>query len=108
MSINRRHHPKKIERKNILYLNLKREYFDKILAREKLREYRNNTPYYHSRIGQKRGVIKYIWFMNGMHANARQMLVVCEKIQLNRQKYILYLGAIISADPKQIKNLRLN
>ena len=94
----------------ILYLNLETEYFDEILEGDKTSEYRDRTIYYHSRIGTKTHLIKYIWFMNGMNTNSRQMLVEFQGLDSqdprSRREYVLKLGRIVTLDPKKIVRIR--
>ena len=89
----------------ILFLNFKKEWFDKIMNLEKGEEYRDRTRYYFSRIWRKKDSIKKIWMMNGMHKNARQMLVKLNGIVLETDRYVLKLGEIISKDNKEIDDL---
>ena len=98
------------KRTTILYLNLETEYFDEILEGDKTSEYRDRTCHYHSRIGTKTHLIKYIWFMNGMNTNSRQMLVEFQGLDSldprNKREYVLKLGRIVSVDPPKITRIR--
>ena len=98
------------KRTSILYLNLEAEYFDEILEGVKTSEYRDRTKYYHTRIATKTHLIKYIWFMNGMNTNSRQMLVEFQGLDSqdprSRREYVLKLGRIVTLDPKKIVRIR--
>ena len=91
-------------------MNLEAEYFDKILRRQKFSEYRDRSYYYLSRIGSKKHIIKYIWFMNGMDTNSRQMLVEYHGLDnqdpRSTHEYVLKLGRVVSVDPQVITTIR--
>ena len=93
-----------------MYLNLEAKYFDEILEGDKTSEYRDRTYHYHSRIGDKIHLIKYIWFMNGMNTNSRQMLVEFQGLDnqdpRSKKEYVLKLGRIVSVDPQKIARIR--
>ena len=72
---------------------------------EKFDEYRDRTSYYFSRIERKKDMIRYIWMMNGMHSNARQMLLEFKGLVITRKTYILRLGRIISTDTQHITSI---
>ena len=97
------------QRTNILYLNLEAEYFNEIIEGVKTSEYRDRTCHYHSRIGTKTHLIKYIWFMNGMNTNSRQMLVEFQGLDStdprSTHEYVLKLGRIVSVDPLKIARI---
>lgn len=96
-------------KKNILYLNLKRKWFIRIFLGIKRREYRDKNCYWYSRIGRRLHIIRYIWFMNGMHTNAKQMLVefngLDDQDPYSNYKYVLKLGNIVSVQPHEIARL---
>ena len=113
---------KKSNKKNILYLNLQRQYFDKIDRLQKRYEYRDRTPYYRSRIvvllpchwitspanallEDKVEHFTHIWFMHGMQTHSRQMLVEFLGLEKTHNKYVLKLGKIVSRDISTIDNL---
>ena len=59
--------------KKVLHLNLYRKYFDQILKKEKIIEYRDITPYWSKRLeGRHYDVIK---FRNGYRKDAPEMIV---------------------------------
>jgi hypothetical protein len=96
-------------KKEILYLNIKAKWFNRIWAGIKTREYRDKTSYYDSRIGRKLHSIRYIWFMNGMNTNANQMLVEFNGLDdqdlYSNYQYVLKLGNIVSVDTHEIDRL---
>lgn len=96
---------KRSTKKNILYLNLQRHYFDEIATLQKHYEYRDRSPYYRSRIEDKIENITHIWFMNGMKTHSRQMLVEFLGLEITYNKYILKLGKIVSQDISKIDKL---
>lgn len=57
----------------ILHLNLRREFFDKIAAKTKRIEYRDQKPYWKKRLENRR--YDLIQFRNGYATNAPEMLV---------------------------------
>lgn len=62
-----------IQKKDILHLNLHREFFAQIAAKTKRIEYRGQTPYWRKRLeGRKYAVIQ---FRNGYATKAPEMLV---------------------------------
>ena len=84
--------------KSPLYLVLKTEYFDEILAGTKIKEYREDSEFYESRfLSQDRTRFKNyhsVIFQNGYHKNARRMTVKIKKITLGF-RFIIHLGEIL-------------
>ena len=88
-----------------LYLNLKAEHFDDIMNLEKFEEYRDRIKYYYGRIEESAWAYTQVWFMNGMQKDAREMLVEFKGLVVERKRYVIKLGKIISTDKKQIHKL---
>lgn len=66
-----------------LHLNLKKKWFDMILAGIKKEEYRDTTYYWHTRFKKVRDEgIKTITFSNGYAKNRRQMVVEINYIKI--------------------------
>ncbi len=84
----------------VLYLNLCREWFCKILEETKTIEYRDKTAYWKKRLIGKR--YTHIRFRNGYQAVAPEMIVELKKIRETPSQYELCLGKIVSK-----KNIRL-
>ncbi len=79
----------KPENKKILYLTLKKEYFDKILCGKKTNEFREYKPFWIKRLMNSDGSFKYydwIHFKNGYHKNAPAMLVEFKSIKIIKEK----------------------
>ena len=99
-----------LTKSSILYLNIKWRYLKDILSGAKRHEYRDKTHYYWSRIGKKLDCIRYIWFMNGMNRNAKEMLIEFKGIAVedprSHNEYVLKLGEIISTDKIELQKLR--
>lgn len=91
----------------VLYLNIKEKYFNEIQCGTKTKEYRDKSSHYWTRIGKNIDFIRYIWFMNGMQRNAKQMLIefkgVDDEDPRSQKEYVLKLGNIISTDNTVIK-----
>lgn len=100
----------------VLFLTIKKEFFGKILKKEKKVEYRYNNKYYNSRIDGK--PIKQVILRNGYAKNSPELKVKVEKIiiensaipeftqckkgqlTLDFEHYSIYLGDIL-----EIKNV---
>ena len=83
--------------KRVLHLNLYREYFDQILNKEKVIEYRDITPYWSKRLeGRHYDVIK---FRNGYRKDAPEMLVEFKGVgivnDVQGSRYAIELGKIL-------------
>ena len=79
-----------------LFLILKGTYFDQIIAGTKTIEYRDNTPFYTSRLmrdGKYRN-FETVIFQEGYNKNARRMTVEIEKVILTGGLFEIHLGAI--------------
>lgn len=107
----------------ILYLTLKKQWFDLILHGIKREEYRDIKPYWSARLESKYGdnrIINqydYIQFSNGYSKTARKMLVKCNSITVgkgiaewgavkDKTTYIIKLGRVISTE--NINSYELN
>ena len=79
----------------VLHLTLKKVWFDQILSRKKLIEYRSYKPYWHSRLENKK--YDYIHFVNGYGKDKPWMDVEIRKIEPNFDwmRYDIHLGKII-------------
>jgi ASC-1-like (ASCH) protein len=77
---------------NILYLTIKKKYFDLIASEKKKIEYRAFTPFYHSRLGKQYDEIK---FVNGRHSKAPFIRAELDKIKKYRNRYLIYIGNIL-------------
>ena len=79
--------------KKVLHLNLYRKYFDQILNKEKVIEYRNITPYWSKRLeGRHYDVIK---FRNGYRKDAPEMVVEYKGMYISDSEYAIVLGNIL-------------
>ena len=79
--------------KRVLHLNLNRKYFDQILNKEKIIEYRDITPYWSKRLeGRHYDVIK---FRNGYRKDAPEMVVEYKGMYTNDSEYAIVLGNIL-------------
>ena len=91
----------------VLYLTIKREWFDKILSGEKTIEYREVKRYWHCRLIKKEQYVKfdYIIFKNGYSKNAPTIKIKHIKteriygystdLKIDKQVYAIHLGEII-------------
>lgn len=82
--------------KKPLFLIMQAHWFDEILSGRKNIEYRDDTPFYRSRLMTKDGKIKNytsVIMQVGYHANARRMTVNINKIVLTSE-FEIYLGEI--------------
>lgn len=87
----------------ILYLPIKKQWFDMIASGEKKAEYRDIKPYYDSRFMRTFHIIR---FKNGYRRNAPVMDVECTELNIgyglpkwgaeNKISYILTLGKILN------------
>ncbi len=83
----------KNETESILYLNLKKEYFDLIQKGEKTSEFREYKKHWIQRLMNPDGSFKkydYILFQNGYHKNAPQMKVEFKNIKIINEKVSLF------------------
>ena len=79
--------------KKVLHLNLYRKYFDQILKKEKIIEYRDITPYWSKRLeGRHYDVIK---FRNGYRKDAPEMVVENKGMYVSDSEYAIVLGNIL-------------
>jgi len=79
--------------KKVLHLNLYRKYFDQILKKEKIIEYRDITPYWSKRLeGRHYDVIK---FRNGYRKDAPEMVVEYKGMYISDSEYAIVLGNIL-------------
>ena len=79
--------------KKVLHLNLYRKYFDQILKKEKIIEYRDITPYWSKRLeGRHYDVIK---FRNGYRKDAPEMIVEYKGMYIKDSEYAIELGNIL-------------
>ena len=81
----------------ILYLTLYKEFFDKILAGEKVEEYRDKTEYWKKRLTEEGKPKNYdfIVFRNGYSKNAPEMKVEWKGLRKDKDRYAILLGKII-------------
>lgn len=81
-----------------LFLIMQKVWFDAIANGSKIEEYRDNTPFYHSRLlnKSKTAFKKYrtVILQEGYHTGAKRMIVEVEKITLKRD-FTIHLGRII-------------
>lgn len=73
--------------KKVLYLTLKKQYFDEIKAGKKTSEFRVYKESWIKRLTNPDGTFKHydlILFQNGYHTNAPQMLVEFKGIKINK------------------------
>ena len=81
----------------ILHLNLHREYFAQIAARTKRIEYRERTPYWHTRLENRRYDV--VQFRNGYATRAPVMVVKFLGVRKIRKwgkpYYAIRLGRIL-------------
>ena len=79
----------KQKNKNILFLTLKKEYFELIKRGVKKHEFREYKPYWIKRLMNPDKNFKsydYILFQNGYQSNAPQMLVEFKGIKIAKEK----------------------
>lgn len=72
----------------VLYLSLKRHWYDQIASGKKKEEYRDMTTYYANRlVGQKYDAVKF-------HCDNDSMMYEIEKITIasKAKKYVIHLG----------------
>lgn len=83
--------------RRILHLNLHREYFAQIVAGAKRLEYRRRTPYWKTRLENRKYDV--IQFRNGYATNAPEMLVKFRDVRKIRKwgkpYYAIRLGRIL-------------
>lgn len=83
--------------KNILHLTLHREWFEKIAAGKKCREYRAATPYWQSRLEGKS--FDEVHFRNGYSKDKPFLRARFVGISKCRGHFVIHLGKIL-----EIKN----
>jgi hypothetical protein len=81
-----------INNKKVLHLNLYRKYFDEIVSGKKTIEYRDKTPYWTSRLSNKK--YDYIYFRNGYSKDAPMMLVEYKGVDITDQ-FEITLGEVL-------------
>lgn len=90
-------------KKRILYLTLKKVYFDQIALDKKKVEYRQIKPYWIKRLLDEKGRFRKfdeVWFRNGYKKNSPFMRVECKSIGFkDDSNYAIHLGKIL-----EIKN----
>ncbi len=81
----------------ILHLTLFKEYFDKILAGEKVEEYRDKKEYWEKRllIEGKPKEYDLVVFRNGYSKDAPQMKVEWKGLREDKDRYAILLGKVI-------------
>ena len=75
-----------IDQKKVLYLTLRKEFFDQIKSGEKTSEFREYKNHWIKRLMNQDGSFKaydLILFKNGYHSDAPQMLVEFKGIRIN-------------------------
>lgn len=86
------------EQEKPLFLTMQKVWFDAIENGSKIEEYRDNTPFYKSRLlnKDKKAFKNYktVILQEGYHTDARRMIIEVEKITLNRY-FTIHLGRII-------------
>jgi len=95
--------------KNILYLNLRREFFAQIAAKTKRIEYRDRTPYWRTRLeGRKYDTIQ---FRNGYTTDAPVIVVEFRGLRRygkgSKAYYAIQLGRILKMN-RQAKTIKAN
>ena len=81
-----------INNKKVLHLNLYRKYFDEIVSGKKTIEYRDKTPYWTTRLSNKK--YDYIYFRNGYSKDAPMMLVEYKGVTITNQ-FEITLGEVL-------------
>ncbi len=81
-----------INNKKVLHLNLYRKYFDEIVSGKKTIEYRDKTPYWTTRLSNKK--YDYIYFRNGYSKDAPMMLVEYKGVDITDQ-FEITLGEVL-------------
>ena len=81
-----------INNKKVLHLNLYRKYFDEIVSGKKTIEYRDKTPYWTTRLSNKK--YDYIYFRNGYSKDAPMMLVEYKGVDVTDQ-FEITLGEVL-------------
>jgi hypothetical protein len=79
--------------KRVLHLNLRRKYFAQIAAGTKHIEYREQTPYWKTRL-EKRDY-DLIKFRNGYATKAPEMFVEFRGVRKRKGEYEILLGRIL-------------
>ena len=81
-----------INNKKVLHLNLYKKYFDEIASGKKTIEYRDITPYWTTRLSNKK--YDYIYFRNGYSKDAPMMLVEYKGVDITDQ-FEITLGEVL-------------
>lgn len=84
--------------KPTLKIVIKGEWFDMILAKTKIIEYREVTPFWTSRLYDKAGKkreYELIEFINGYNADARRMITKYEGFTKKGGLFLIQIGKII-------------
>jgi hypothetical protein len=79
-------------KKSVLFLTLKREFFDAIKAGTKKKEYREIKPWSTSRLVGKH--YDYVLFQNGYNKGAPQVLIEYLGYEIKNNMYVINLGKI--------------
>lgn len=85
----RKQHKMETSEKKILFLTLKKQYFDQIKSGEKTSEFREYKPFWINRLMNEGGSFRHydlIKFQNGYHKNAPQLIVEFKGIKINKNK----------------------
>ncbi len=79
----------------ILHLTLHKEWFDKIASGEKKEEYRENKPYWKTRLFEKK--FDEVHFRNGYNPDRPFMRVKCLGIDLDEHdnRFVIKLGKVL-------------
>ncbi len=88
----------KKETKSTLKIVIKGEWFDLIAAKKKPIEYRDVTPFWISRLYDKRGKKRsydLIEFINGYNTDARRIITKYEGFTKRGDKFLIKIGMIV-------------
>jgi len=77
-------------RREALYLSLYREFYDQIECGEKVKEYRDRSPFWDSRL--ENTDYERVVFRNGYHKDARKMSWSIKKITKTKDMWVIHLG----------------
>ena len=84
--------------KSILKIVIKGEWFDLIAAKKKKIEYREQSPFWTSRLYDKKGrkrAYDLIEFINGYNIDARRLFVKFEGFEKKGGLYHIHIGRIL-------------
>ena len=79
----------KVPGKKVLFLTLKKEFYDQIKSGEKISEFREYKKHWFQKLLNEDGSFKtydLILFQNGYHTNAPRMLVVFKSIKIIKER----------------------